>query len=63
MTKQLTLATVNGSGRVAIWRHHDPARSWIECLTGYEIWMSVLALTGLAWAVLGIRTKEDPAPA
>ncbi|GEM_PF-2376562 len=57
------LASVNGSGRVAIWRRHDPARSWIECLTGHKFWMSVLALTGLAWAVSGFRTKEDPAPA
>lgn len=50
------LASVNGSGRVAIWRHHDPARSWTDCVIGYEFWMSILALTGLAWAVAGLRT-------
>jgi WD40 repeat protein len=49
------LASVNGSGRVAVWRHHDPARSWMECLIGHEFWMSILALVGLAWALSGLR--------
>lgn len=49
------LASVNGSGRVAIWRHRDPSRSWMECLIGSDFWTSVLALTGLAWAVSRLR--------
>jgi WD40 repeat protein len=53
------LASVNGSGRVAIWRHHDPTRSWVECLAGREFWMSALALMGLAWAVSGMRTTRN----
>lgn len=56
------LASVNGSGRVAIWRHHDPTHSWIECLAGYEFWMSILTLIGLAWAMSGFRTNRDSAP-
>ncbi|MFM6127278.1 MAG: WD40 repeat domain-containing protein [Sphaerospermopsis kisseleviana] len=57
------LASVNGSGRVAIWRHRNPARLWIDCLTGYELWISILALIVLAWAMSGFRTWKVPAPA
>lgn len=49
------LASVNGSGQVAIWWHQDPVHSWIGCLTGYEFWMSILALAGLAWAVPRVK--------
>ena len=55
------LASVNGSGRVAIWRQQDPARVWIECLIGYEFWMSALALAGLAWVVSGLRMARHSA--
>lgn len=44
------LAYVNGSGLVAVWRRHDPIRSWTEWLTLYEFWMMILAATGLAWS-------------
>lgn len=53
------LASVNGSGRVAIWRHRAPAHSWTECVIAHEFWISVFALTGLAWALSGLRTTRD----
>ena len=47
------VASVNGSGRVAIWRYRDPARLWIDCLTGYDLWVTILAIVALAWTVAG----------
>ena len=62
------LASVNGSGRVAIWRHGASERFWIDCITGYHLWIALLALTALAWAIVGfaqepvaLGSTRDPA--
>ena len=54
------MASVNGSGRVAIWRHRDPARLWIDCLIGYDFWVTILALVVLAWAMSGFMKVPVP---
>ncbi len=51
-----SLASVNGSGRVVIWRQRDPARFWIDFVTDHRFWLTVLPLIILAWAMSGFRT-------
>lgn len=54
------LASVNGSGRVAIWRICAPDRFWIDCFTGYDLWVVLLALVALTWAMVGFVKKSKP---
>ena len=54
------LASVNGSGRVAIWRHRAPERFWTYCITGYDLWVALLAFVALAWAIVGFVRMPVP---
>jgi hypothetical protein len=54
------LASVNGSGRVAIWRHRDPSTPWLVWIAGYDLLGTVLALAALAWAMAGFRPPTTP---
>jgi WD40 repeat protein len=54
------LASVNGSGRVAIWRHRDPSTPWLVWIAGHELLGTVLALAALAWAMSGFWRSKTP---
>lgn len=54
------LASINGSGRVVIWRQRDPARFWTECVTDRNFLLTVLPLIILMWALSGFRTWKAP---
>ncbi len=51
------LASVNGSGRVAIWRYRAASLRGIDFLNGLDFWITVIALIVLLWTVYGIRSK------
>lgn len=51
------LASVNGSGRVAIWRYRSASLPGIDFLNGIDFWITVLAVMVLLWTVHGIRSK------
>ncbi|MCU0720965.1 MAG: WD40 repeat domain-containing protein [Pirellula sp.] len=52
------LASVNGSGRVAVWRYCNAASFFADFLFRFESWAMIFAFTSLLWSIAGCIKRK-----